>query len=121
MVKGKQILRCNRCWQPGWLQPLGQSMKFVQTEESVLVRNGLQGNSLSTAVTRQPLPKIKPKPLFLKMTETEMQCKHCKTTGSGTFCAVCGQALHTKRISLHSILHEAFHFFTHLDHGFPYT
>lgn len=48
-------------------------------------------------------------------------CKYCKTTGSGNFCSNCGQKFKTDRLTLYSILHEAFHFFTHLDHGFPYT
>lgn len=55
------------------------------------------------------------------MVETQNQCRNCKAIVNGKFCSACGQSLHTKRISLPSILHEAFHFFTHLDHGFPFT
>ena len=55
------------------------------------------------------------------MTETEKQCKYCLANGSGNFCQACGQKFNAGRLSLGSIVHEAFHFFTHLDHGFPYT
>ncbi|MDB5200688.1 MAG: hypothetical protein JWQ27_97 [Ferruginibacter sp.] len=51
----------------------------------------------------------------------QIQCAHCKTIVSGNFCSECGQPLVTQRLSIASILHEVFHFFTHLDHGFPYT
>ncbi len=50
-----------------------------------------------------------------------IQCKHCRTTGTGIYCSACGQTFKTERLSVGSILHEIFHFFTHLDHGFPYT
>ncbi len=55
------------------------------------------------------------------MFETQTLCKYCKANGVGNFCSSCGQTFTTKRLSLQSILQEAFHFFTHLDHGFPYT
>jgi hypothetical protein len=48
-------------------------------------------------------------------------CPHCGTSASGNFCTACGQPLQFKRITLHSVIHEVFHFFTHLDKGFPYT
>ncbi len=48
-------------------------------------------------------------------------CKACGTAGEGKYCSNCGQALAVKRLSLHELLHEAFHFFTHLEHGFLYT
>ncbi|HEY0740353.1 MAG TPA: DUF3667 domain-containing protein, partial [Chryseosolibacter sp.] len=49
-------------------------------------------------------------------------CKACQqNTGEGKYCQNCGQATSIKRITLSSIGHEAFHFFTHLDKGFPYT
>ncbi len=55
------------------------------------------------------------------MIESQNQCKHCKAFGTGNYCNSCGQKFKTERLSLASIFHEAFHFFTHLDHGFPYT
>jgi hypothetical protein len=55
------------------------------------------------------------------MIETGNRCRYCNTTGTGIFCNNCGQKFNAERLSLHSIFHEAFHFFTHLDHGFPYT
>ena len=55
------------------------------------------------------------------MGEIQNQCKHCKTIGEGNFCAGCGERFNPKRLSLGAIVSEAFHFFTHLDHGFPYT
>jgi len=51
----------------------------------------------------------------------EQTCRHCGKTGIGKHCSYCGQSYATKRITLHSIIHEVFHFFTHLDKGFFYT
>jgi hypothetical protein len=48
-------------------------------------------------------------------------CLQCGTTGSGHYCSHCGQSLHTSRLTSLSIVHEIFHFFTHLDKGFPHT
>lgn len=48
-------------------------------------------------------------------------CKSCKQPGDGKFCSSCGQSLHLKRITVSGLLHEVFHFFTHLDKGFGYT
>lgn len=48
-------------------------------------------------------------------------CKTCGIPGSGNYCSRCGQPLKTKRISLHSLFHDVFHLFTHLDKGFGYT
>jgi hypothetical protein len=48
-------------------------------------------------------------------------CQSCKQQATGKYCNHCGQTLHVKRITFSSLLHEAFHFFTHLDKGFPYT
>ena len=59
--------------------------------------------------------------LLLKTLMTQNECKHCSATGDGNYCHSCGQKYNTARISIRSILHEAFHFFTHLNHGFPYT
>lgn len=55
------------------------------------------------------------------MIETQNQCKSCKIIGVGIYCNSCGQKFKPQRLSLKSIFNEAFHFFTHLDHGFPYT
>lgn len=48
-------------------------------------------------------------------------CKNCGYTTTGNYCEQCGQKTAVSRISLHSILHEVFHYFTHLDKGFVYT
>jgi hypothetical protein len=48
-------------------------------------------------------------------------CKQCGQPGHDKYCSHCGQSLSVHRITLHSILHDVFHFFTHLDKGFPYT
>ncbi len=48
-------------------------------------------------------------------------CKQCGAHGSGKFCNHCGQQYAVKKITLKGILHEVFHFFTHLEKGFPYT
>jgi len=55
------------------------------------------------------------------MDEGVKQCKYCKTIGKGNFCHSCGRKYKPERLSLRSLLHEAFHFLTHLDNGFPYT
>jgi hypothetical protein len=48
-------------------------------------------------------------------------CKSCGHSGAGNFCAECGQTYKTKRITLSGLLHDVFHFFTHLEKGFGYT
>ena len=48
-------------------------------------------------------------------------CKHCGATSTGNYCAVCGQSLKVKRLTISGIVHEIFHFFTHLEKGFLYT
>lgn len=56
------------------------------------------------------------------MTSIEtIACKNCGATGTGKHCSVCGQKLQVSRITVHSILHEVAHYFTHLDKGFGYT
>ena len=55
------------------------------------------------------------------MTPSPPSCKYCSTPGTGVYCSSCGEKLISSRISIGSIFHEVFHFFTHLDHGFPYT
>lgn len=48
-------------------------------------------------------------------------CKVCNAPVTGKYCSNCSSPVVTKRISLSSLLHEAFHYFTHLDKGFGYT
>jgi hypothetical protein len=48
-------------------------------------------------------------------------CKNCGHVGAGKYCSECGQPYEVKRITVSSLLHEVFHFFSHLDKGFPYT
>jgi rRNA maturation protein Nop10 len=48
-------------------------------------------------------------------------CKNCGYTTSGNYCEQCGQRTAVAQITLHSIVHEVFHYFTHLDKGFGYT
>lgn len=48
-------------------------------------------------------------------------CRSCGAAGSGAYCSRCGQAFVLKRISLGALLHDVFHFFTHLDKGFGFT
>jgi hypothetical protein len=57
------------------------------------------------------------------MTNTNVlqTCPNCKQQGLQKFCSNCGQAYKVKRITLHGLLHDVFHFFTHLDKGFGYT
>jgi hypothetical protein len=48
-------------------------------------------------------------------------CKSCGSSGIGNYCSRCGQPYKAKRISMAGLLHDVFHFFTHLDKGFGYT
>jgi uncharacterized protein DUF3667 len=48
-------------------------------------------------------------------------CKSCGFSGIENYCSRCGQPFKTKRISISGLLHDVFHFFTHLDRGFGYT
>jgi hypothetical protein len=48
-------------------------------------------------------------------------CQACGTISKSNYCPNCGQKRNVKRITLPELLHEVFHFFTHLDKGFPYT
>jgi hypothetical protein len=58
----------------------------------------------------------------MSITATQLQsCKSCGCEGTGTYCNNCGQSYTVKRISLKSLLHDVFHFFTHLEKGFGYT
>ncbi|RZK59561.1 MAG: DUF3667 domain-containing protein [Pedobacter sp.] len=53
--------------------------------------------------------------------KTQQHCKQCNSDGVGSFCNNCGQAYLTKRITTGSVIHEIFHFFSHLDKGILYT
>ena len=53
--------------------------------------------------------------------EPKLYCKSCGTEGTGNFCNLCGQNYITKRITLNSIFHEVFHYFTHFEKGFGFT
>lgn len=45
----------------------------------------------------------------------EVNCVICGTPSAGRFCSNCGESLHRHDYSMRHLLHEAFHFFTHLD------
>jgi hypothetical protein len=50
--------------------------------------------------------------------------KHCKNCGSslhGLYCSHCGQKASTGRITFSYLLHEVFHFFSHIEKGFVFT
>lgn len=48
-------------------------------------------------------------------------CKHCNLEGDGSYCFNCGEIYKTDRVTIHSLLHEVVHTFTHADKGFFYT
>lgn len=47
-----------------------------------------------------------------------ISCLNCGQTLAGRYCAHCGQPSNTHRLSLHDILHDLWHSFTHTDIGF---
>lgn len=51
----------------------------------------------------------------------EKYCRVCRMPAAEKFCQHCGEQVAVKKITASSILHEVFHYFTHLDKGFPYT
>jgi hypothetical protein len=53
--------------------------------------------------------------------DTVLKCKSCGAESTGKYCPNCGQSMIIKRLSFHELIHEAFHFFTHLEKGFLYT
>ncbi|MFN8354437.1 MAG: DUF3667 domain-containing protein [Spirosomataceae bacterium] len=53
--------------------------------------------------------------------ENNQICRACKHPVSDAFCSHCGEPTHVKRITLKGLLHDVFHFFTHVDKGFAYT
>lgn len=58
-----------------------------------------------------------------KLTEVEdlRICKSCGVSGRGKYCHNCGAVYTVKRITLSNLIHDVFHFFTHLDKGFGFT
>lgn len=48
-------------------------------------------------------------------------CKSYGFSGNENYCSRCGLPHKTKRISMTGLLHDVFHFFTHLEKGFGYT
>jgi Protein of unknown function (DUF3667) len=48
-------------------------------------------------------------------------CKNCGKKSEGSYCSHCGQKMAVERIDLQYVLHEIFHFFTHLEKGFIFT
>lgn len=57
----------------------------------------------------------------MEISPTSPVCRACGMASNGNYCSNCGQKMKVKRITLPELLHEVFHFFTHLDKGFPYT
>jgi len=57
----------------------------------------------------------------MENTETARSCTNCGVMGAGKYCNNCGNNFTVKRITTPGILHDVFHFFTHLDKGFGYT
>jgi hypothetical protein len=48
-------------------------------------------------------------------------CKHCGLRGEGKYCSHCGEIYEPYRITIHSLMHEVIHTFTHADKGLLYT
>lgn len=51
----------------------------------------------------------------------EQLCRQCGHSGIGAYCGNCGAQYSFKRISMKSLFHDVFHFFTHLEKGFLFT
>lgn len=49
------------------------------------------------------------------------KCKNCGNPVQQKYCGVCGQLGKLERITFSFIWHEVFHFFTHINKGFPFT
>ncbi len=47
--------------------------------------------------------------------------RSCSLRGYGNYYHNCGQAFTPKRLTTKGMIHDVFHFFTHLDKGLPYT
>jgi len=48
-------------------------------------------------------------------------CKNCGHPIEHHFCGYCGQEANVERITFNYLLHDGFHFFTHIEKGFVYT
>src|SRR4030095_1775077 len=48
-------------------------------------------------------------------------CKNCGSELHDVYCAHCSQKASSERITFIYLLHEIFHFFTHVERGFLYT
>jgi hypothetical protein len=48
-------------------------------------------------------------------------CKNCGLPVKDQYCSHCGQKVNIPRISFGYVIHEIFHFFTHLEKGFLFT
>ncbi len=55
------------------------------------------------------------------MKKNALNCKSCGAIVDSKYCGDCGEQQEVKRISLHGLVHDVLHFFTHLDKGFLYT
>lgn len=53
--------------------------------------------------------------------EATKQCQSCGFSGEGNYCSRCGRSYKTKRITVHGLLVDLLHFFTHAEKGFLYT
>lgn len=49
------------------------------------------------------------------------KCLNCEHVFKGKFCPNCGQKATIKRLTATALFEEVFHFFTHLEKGFPFT
>jgi len=49
------------------------------------------------------------------------KCKNCGNLIEHEYCGYCGQEVHVERITFTYIVHDVFHFFTHMEKGFVYT
>ncbi|RYG04368.1 MAG: DUF3667 domain-containing protein [Chitinophagaceae bacterium] len=50
-----------------------------------------------------------------------VHCRQCNSPVNGKFCANCGAKTSVSKITVHNVVHEVFHYFTHLDKGFALT
>lgn len=49
------------------------------------------------------------------------RCLSCNHSFKGNYCPNCGQKASVKRLTFSVLLHDLFHFFTHLENGFLFT
>ena len=55
------------------------------------------------------------------LNKNAVNCRSCNAIVQSKYCGQCGELVEVKRISLHGLVHDVLHFFTHVDHGFLYT